>query len=56
MKTSHRIHDGKAFMTERVEMCEAKLDFRQDDESTNPVGKKIEPKSMYCERLDETVV
>jgi hypothetical protein len=27
-----------------------------DGRPMNPVGKKIEPKSMYCERLDETVV
>lgn len=27
-----------------------------DGKAMNPVGKKIEPKSMYCERLDGTVV
>jgi len=28
----------------------------QEYEFTNPVSKKIEPKVMYCEKLDETAV
>jgi signal transduction histidine kinase len=48
--------DGKAFVKERVEMAKAKPTFWQDYKFTNPETKKIEPKSMYCERLDETVV
>ena len=48
--------DGKEFVRERVELGKAKVNFWQDYKFTNPVSKKIEPKSMYCERLDETVV
>ena len=48
--------DGKAFVRERVEMGKAKASFWQDYKFTNPETKKIEPKAMYCERLEETVV
>ena len=48
--------DGKPFVKERVELAKAKGSFWQDYKFTNPVSKKIEPKSMYCEKLDETVV
>ena len=48
--------DGKAFVRERVELAKAKPSFWQDYKFTNPVTKKVEPKSMYCERLDDTVV
>ncbi len=48
--------DGKMFVKERVEMAKAKTSFWQDYKFTNPESKKIEPKSMYCEKLDDTVV
>jgi len=48
--------DGKEFVRERVELAKSKPNFWQDYKFTNPVTKKIEPKQMYCERLDETVV
>ncbi|MBN8489399.1 MAG: cache domain-containing protein [Burkholderiales bacterium] len=48
--------DGKAFVRERVELAKAKPSFWQDYKFTNPETKKIEPKAMYCERLDETIV
>jgi signal transduction histidine kinase len=48
--------DGKPFVKERVEMAQAKGTFWQDYKFTNPVTKKIEPKSMYCEKLDDAVV
>jgi cytochrome c len=48
--------DGKAFVKERVELGRSKGTFWQDYKFTNPVTKKIEPKSMYCERLNESVV
>jgi cytochrome c len=48
--------DGKPFVKERVEMAQAKPTFWQDYKFTNPVSKKIEPKTMYCERLDDAVV
>lgn len=48
--------DGKLFVKERVELGKAKPTFWQDYKFTNPESKKIEPKTMYCERLAETVV
>jgi signal transduction histidine kinase len=48
--------DGKEFVRERVELGKAKPTFWQDYKFTNPVSKKVEPKQMYCERLDDTVV
>lgn len=48
--------DGKAFVKERVELGQSKGTFWQDYKFTNPVTKKIEPKSMYCEKLNDAVV
>jgi cytochrome c len=48
--------DGKPFVKERVDMAAAKPTFWQDYKFTNPVSKKIEPKSMYCEKLDDSIV
>jgi len=49
--------DGKAFIKERVELGKSKpAGFWQDYKFTNPATKKIEPKQMYCERLNETLV
>jgi len=48
--------DGKEFVRERVELGKAKSSFWQDYKFTNPVTRKVEPKSMYCERIDDTVL
>ena len=48
--------DGKAFVKERVDLASSKGTFWQDYKFTNPVDKKVEPKQMYCEKLDDTVV
>lgn len=48
--------DGKPFVRERVELAKSKGTFWQDYKFTNPETKKIEPKAMYCEKLEETVV
>lgn len=48
--------DGKPFVKERVELAQSKGTFWQDYKFTNPTSKKIEPKSMYCEKLDDAVV
>ncbi|WP_374594915.1 cache domain-containing protein [Aquabacterium sp.] len=48
--------DGKPFVQERVEMAKKQASFWQDYKFTNPTTKKIEPKSMYCEKLDDSVV
>lgn len=48
--------DGKEFVKERIELGKAKASFWQDYKFTNPVSKKVEPKTMYCERLEDSVV
>jgi cytochrome c len=48
--------DGKPYVQERVDLAKSKGTFWQDYKFTNPVSKKIEPKSMYCEKLEETAV
>ncbi|MCB2018377.1 MAG: cache domain-containing protein [Hydrogenophaga sp.] len=48
--------DGKPFVRERVELAKSKGTFWQDYKFTNPTTKKIEPKAMYCEKLDDSVV
>lgn len=48
--------DGKLFVKERVDLANSKGTFWQDYKFTNPVTKKIEPKAMYCEKLDDAVV
>jgi len=48
--------DGKAFVKERVELAATHPSFWQTYKFMNPVTQKVEPKDMYCERLDQTVV
>ena len=48
--------DGKYYVKERMELAKSKQTFWQDYKFTNPVTKKIEPKQMYCERLESTAV
>jgi signal transduction histidine kinase len=48
--------DGKPFVKERIDLAKSKGKFTQDYKFTDPVSKKILPKQMYCEKLDETVV
>lgn len=48
--------DGKAFVKERMELAAAKGTFWQDYKFTNPVTKKIEPKTAYCEKTGDVVV
>ncbi len=48
--------DGKAFVQERIALAEKSPSFWQRYKFMNPVSKKVEPKQMYCERLDATVV
>jgi cytochrome c len=48
--------DGKEFVKERVELAKKEPSFWQTYKFMNPVTKTVEPKEMYCERLDETVV
>jgi signal transduction histidine kinase len=48
--------DGKYYVKERMDLAKAKQSFWQDYKFTNPVTKKIEPKQMYCQRLESTAV
>jgi cytochrome c len=48
--------DGKEYIKERVELAKTKGTFWTDYKFVNPVSKKIEPKTAYCERVDDTVV
>jgi cytochrome c len=48
--------DGKAFIKERVEWAKTKDKFWQDYKFTNPLSKKIEPKSMYIEKHGDILV
>jgi cytochrome c len=48
--------DGTPFVKERVELAKTKGTFWQDYKFTNPETKKIQPKAMYCEKLDDAVV
>ena len=48
--------DGKEHIRERMELAKTKTAFWQDFKFTNPVTKKMEPKSMYCEKSADLVV
>lgn len=48
--------DGKYFVRERTELARKQAEFWQDYKFVNPTTKKVEPKQMYCHRLDETAV
>ena len=48
--------DGKLYVKERVELAAKQPTFWQDYKFVNPVSKKVEPKQMYCEKVDNTAV
>jgi cytochrome c len=48
--------DGKLYVKERVELASKQPSFWQDYKFVNPVSKKVEPKQMYCEKVDNTAV
>ena len=48
--------DGKYYVKERVELAAKNPSFWQTYKFVDPVSKKIEPKEMYCEKLDDTAV
>ena len=48
--------DGKEFVKERMELAKAKPSFWQDYKFTDPLSKKVLPKTMYCEKLEDFVV
>jgi cytochrome c len=48
--------DGKLFVKERVELAREQPSFWQNYKFMNPATQKVEPKQMYCERLNETAI
>jgi cytochrome c len=48
--------DGKPFVKERVDLAKSKGKFWQDYKFTDPLTKKVMPKQMYCEHVEEVVV
>jgi cytochrome c len=48
--------DGKEFVKERLEMAKTKDKFWQDYKFTNPLSKKIEPKTMYCQKEGDIII
>jgi cytochrome c len=48
--------DGKAWIQERVELTKTKGKFWHDYKFTDPITKKVLPKSTYCERVESTAV
>jgi len=48
--------DGKPYVKERVDMARKKSSFWLDYKFSNPTTKKIEPKSMYAEVLDDLII
>jgi len=48
--------DGVYYVKDRVALLKAKSSFWQDYKFSDPITKKIEPKSTYCEKLNDTAV
>lgn len=48
--------DGKEFVKERVELAKRKGKFWQDYKFTDPMSKRVLPKSAYCEKTGELIV
>jgi signal transduction histidine kinase len=48
--------DGTYFVKERVQLAQKQPSFWQDYKFVDPVTKRIQPKEMYCERLNDTAV
>jgi signal transduction histidine kinase len=48
--------DGVYYVKDRVTQMKTKTSFWQDYKFSDPVTKKIEPKSTYCEKLNDTAV
>ena len=48
--------DGKEFVKERVALAKSKGKFWQDYKFTDPVTKKVLPKSAYCEKAGADMI
>jgi cytochrome c len=43
-------------LKERIDLAKTEPSFWQSYKFMNPVTKQVEPKQMYCERLNDTIV
>lgn len=48
--------DGKLFYKERIDLANSKGKFWQDYKFTDPITKKVLPKTAYCEKTGDVVV
>jgi len=48
--------DNKPFIKERIQIAKTKGKGWQDYKFTNPLNKKIEPKTMYIEQYEDVIV
>jgi signal transduction histidine kinase len=48
--------DGVYYVKKRIEMMKTSASFWQDYKFSDPLTKKIEPKTTYCEKLGDTAV
>lgn len=48
--------DGAYYVKQRVELAKSNQSFWQDYKFADPLTKMIEPKSTYCEKLNNTAV
>lgn len=48
--------DGVYYVKNRMELAKTKSSFWQDYKYSDPLTKKLEPKSAYCEKLNATVI
>lgn len=48
--------DGVYYIKDRMNLLKSKTSFWQDYKFSNPLTKKLEPKSTYCEKLNDTAV
>jgi signal transduction histidine kinase len=48
--------DGKQYMRERMDWAKSKGAFWQDLKFVDPITRKIEPKQVYCQKVDDMLV
>jgi Signal transduction histidine kinase len=48
--------DGVYYIKKRIELMKTNASFWQDYKFSDPLTKKLEPKSTYCEKLGDTAV
>jgi len=48
--------EGKAYVRERLTLAQSKGSFWQDYSFVDPLTRKVLPKQMFCERVDEVVL